>query len=216
MIAGAARLPVLLVMALLLGPARGLAESITFAGAEIGQTPKGFEPALTGKGSPGRWEVVANATADGGKALAQVSTDPTVYRFPLLIHMQTVPADLEATIRFKAVSGKVDQAAGLAVRLIDRNNYYVVRANALENNVRLYRMVGGKREQFAGTDVKVTAGEWHTLALRARRHQFTVSFNGKELFSAENDRFGSPGKVALWTKADSVTLFENLTISPLQ
>jgi hypothetical protein len=98
MIAGA-RFPVVLATALLLGPARGLAESIAFAGAEIGQAPKGFEPALTGKGSPGRWEVVANATADGGKALAQVSTDPTVYRFPLLIHLQTVPADLEATIR---------------------------------------------------------------------------------------------------------------------
>jgi hypothetical protein len=110
----------------------------------------------------------------------------------------------------------VDQAAGLAVRLVDRNNYYIVRANALENNVRLYRVVAGKREQFAGANVKVTVRQWHTLTLRARGNQFTVSFDGKELFAAKDDRFGSPGKVAFWTKADSVTRFDRLTITPVQ
>ena len=202
--------------ALLLAPATGAAQSIPFATADVGKAPRDFEPTLTGNGSPGRWEIVADSTAEGGKAVAQVSTDPTSYRFPLLIYMPTVPADVEATIRFKAISGKVDQAAGVAVRLVDRNNYYVVRANALENNVRLYRMVAGRREQFAGTDIKVTAGEWHTLSLRAKGDQLTVSYDGKELFAAKDDRFGSPGKVALWTKADSVTRFDRLEIKPLQ
>jgi hypothetical protein len=201
---------------LFLMPATGRAQSITFAAAEIGQAPKDFEPGLTGNGSPGRWEVVKDDAGQGGKALAQVSTDPTDYRFPLLIYMPTIPADVEATIRFKAISGKVDQAAGVAVRVVDRNNYYVVRANALENNVRLYRVVAGRREQFAGTNVKVTAGEWHTLSLRARANQFNVSYDGKELFAAKDDRFGSPGKVALWTKADSITRFDRLEIKPLQ
>ena len=91
-----------------------------------------------------------------------------------------------------------------------------MRANALEDNVRLYRVVAGRREQFAGTNVKVTAGEWHTLTLRARGNQFAISYDGKELFTAKDDRFGSPGKVALWTKADSVTRFDRLTITPLQ
>jgi hypothetical protein len=212
----AARLPAALAAALLLSPTTGAAQSITFAAAEVGKAPKDFEPALTGNGSLGRWEIVADATAEAGKGVAQVSTDPTSYRFPLLIYMPTVPADVEATIRFKAISGKVDQAAGVAVRLIDRNNYYVVRANALENNVRLYRMVAGRREQFAGTDIKVTAGEWHRLSLRAKGDQLTVSYDGKELFDAKDDRFGSPGKVALWTKADSVTRFDRLEIKPLQ
>jgi hypothetical protein len=199
--------------ALLLTQVGGQAQSISFAEAEIGKSPKDFEPAfLTGNGSPGRWEVVKDDTAEGGQALAQVSTDPTDYRFPLLIYMPTVPADVEAPIRFKAISGKVDQAAGVAVRLVDRNYYYVVRANALEDNVRLYRLVAGRREQFAGANVKVTAGEWHTLALRARGNQFTVSYDGKELFAAKDDRFGSPGKVALWTKADSVTRFDRVEI----
>ena len=204
------------VLALLLAPAAGLAQSITFAAADIGKAPKGFESALTGNGSPGRWEVVKDDTAEGGKAVAQVSADPTDYRFPLLIHMPTVPADVEATIHFKSVSGKVDQAGGLAVRLVDGNNYYVARANALESNVRLYRVVAGRREQFAGTNVKVMAGEWHTLSLRAKGSQFAVSFDGKALFAAKDDRIGSPGKVALWAKADSVTRFDRLTITPLQ
>ena len=196
-------------------PAPSGAQSVTFGDVAAGQIPSGFKAALTGAGSPGRWEVVADGTAEGGKALAQVSTDATSYRFPLLIHADTTLGDVEATIRFKAISGKVDQAAGVAVRLIDGNNYYVVRANALENNVRLYRMVDGKREQFAGTDVKVTAGEWHTLSLRAKGNQLAVSYDGKELFRAKDDQFRSPGKVALWTKADSVTRFDRVTITPL-
>ena len=212
----AARVAGAVAAALLGSPTTGVAQSISFAEAEIGKLPKDFETALTGKGPPGRWEVVGDTTADGGKALAQVSTDATDYRFPLLIRTASVPADVEATIRFKAVSGKVDQAGGVAVRLLDHNNYYVVRANALENNVRLYGVVAGRREQFAGTNAKVTVGEWHTLSLRARGNQFTVSYDGKELFAAKDDRFGSPGKVALWTKADSITRFDRLEIKPLQ
>jgi hypothetical protein len=201
---------------LLLAPASGMAQSISFAQAEVGKVPKDFEPALTGNGSPGRWEVVTDESAEGGKALAQLSADSTDYRFPLLIYMPTVPADIEATIRFKAISGKVDRAAGVAVRVVDRNNYYVVRANALEDNVRLYRVVSGRRQQFAGANTKVTSGEWHTLALRAQGNRLAVSFDGKQLFTATDDRFGSPGKVALWTKADSVTRFDRLDIKALQ
>jgi hypothetical protein len=213
---GAAVLRLALRLSLVLAPAGALAQTVSFAGAQLGQAPRDFAAALTGNGSPGRWVIVADATAQRGKALAQVSTDPTDDRFPLLIYMPTVPADVEVSTRFKAVSGKVDQAAGLAFRVIDRNHYYVVRANALENNVRLYRVVGGKREQFAGTDAKVSLGKWHTLALRANGDQFAVSFNGKELFTAQDDWSGSPGKVAFWTKADSVTRFDRLTIKPLQ
>jgi hypothetical protein len=216
MIACTRRLAMMLIATLSCAPAVALAQSITFAAAEIGKAPGEFEAALTGNGSPGRWEVVKDDTADGGKAVAQLSADATDYRFPLLINSASVPADVEAAIRFKAISGKVDQAAGLAVRLVDRNNYYVVRANALEDNVRLYRVVAGRREQFGGTNVKVTAGEWHRLGLRAKGNQFTVSYDGKDLFGAKDDRFGSPGKVALWTKADSVTRFDRLTITPLQ
>jgi glycosyl hydrolase family 59 (putative galactocerebrosidase) len=101
------------------------------------------------------------------------------------------------------------------VRLTTPDDYYVARANALEDNVRFYRVVQGRREQIAGIDTKVAGKEWHTLSLRAEGARFTVSFDGKELFSAEDPTFAAAGKVALWTKADSVTHFDTLTIRPL-
>jgi hypothetical protein len=177
--------------------------------------PDGFMAARTGRGRPARWEVVADATARDGRAVSQTDADPTDYRFPLLVWHGVALADVDASVRFKAVSGREDRAGGLAVRLTDAENYVVVRANALEDNVRLYRVVRGDRQQFAGADAKVPAGEWHTLALRAEGDRFTVSFNGRELFSARDRVISAPGRVALWTKADSVTRFEALMIRAL-
>jgi hypothetical protein len=123
---------------------------------------------------------------------------------------------VEAMMRFKAISGKEDQAGGVVVRLVDRNNYYIARANALENNVHFFRVVRGRREELAGANTKVASGVWHTLALRAEGNRFSVSFNGKLLFSHTDRTFNSPGKVALWTKADSVTRFDWIDIKPLK
>ena len=115
-------------------------------------------------------------------------------------------------MRFKPVAGEVDRAAGIAVRLSDPNNYYVVRANALEDNVRLYRMVSGRRSQFAGADAKVPSGKWQELRLVARGSRFEVFLDGKSLYSATDTTFPAAGRVALWTKADSVTRFDDLRI----
>ena len=192
------------------------AQTVTFGEATPGALPKTFVSALTGRGKEGRWEVVEDKTASGGRALAQLSADETDYRFPLAIYEPTIPANVEVTTRFKAISGKVDQAGGLVVRLADPNNYYVTRANALENNVRFYRVVAGKREQLAGANTQVTGNEWHTLTLHAEGDRFTVSYDGKQLFTATDKTFSQAGKVALWTKADSVTRFDRLEIKPLQ
>jgi hypothetical protein len=192
------------------------AQTLNFAGSSAGSQPKDFEFALTGNGKMGQWEVVEDATAQGGRALAQVSADRTDYRFPLAIYTPTMPSDIEATIRFKPVSGKVDRAGGIAVRLTDPNNYYLARANALENNVHFYRVVGGRRQQLAGANTKVSSGEWHTLTLRAEKDRLSASFDGKQLFMHTDRTFSSPGKVALWTKADSVTRFDELVITPLE
>lgn len=177
--------------------------------------PIGFAAARTGQGRPGRWEVVADATAKDGRAVAQLEADPTDNRFPLLVWQGLSAADVEASVRFKAVSGRTDQAGGLAVRLTDADNYMVVRANALEDNVRLYRVVRGSRQQFAGADVRVSSGDWHTLGLRAEGDRFTVSFDGRKLFSARDRAIAGPGHVALWTKADSVTRFDQLAVKSL-
>ncbi len=102
-----------------------------------------------------------------------------------------------------------DQAGGVVWRAKDADNYYIARANALEGNVRIYHFVKGKRTQFKGVTEKVASGQWHTLRVNFSGNRFTVLFNGKELFTAEDETFKEAGKVGLWTKADSVTLFDD-------
>lgn len=191
------------------------AETIIFGGGQPGALPKDFTSALTGNGAVGRWEVVDDRSAEGGKALAQLDVDKTDYRFPLAIFATSFPRDLEVSIRFKAVSGSVDRAGGIAFRLQDPQNYYLVRANALEDNVRLYRVRNGKREELTGARARVPTGEWQILAVRAQGNHLAVSFNGKALFDARDETFTTAGKVALWTKADSVTRFDRIEITPL-
>lgn len=169
----------------------------------------------TGRGETGQWTIVTDPSAAGGRAIAQVSKDRTDYRFPLAVYKPYSGKDLEASVRFKPVAGTVDQAGGIAVRLSTPDDYYVVRANALEDNVRFYRVVKGKREQLASANAKVAANQWHTLALKAEGDRFTVSFDGKPLLSAQDRTFPEAGKVALWSKADSVTYFDTISITPL-
>jgi Galactocerebrosidase, C-terminal lectin domain len=181
-----------------------------------GSPPAGFTFATTGRGGAGEWRVVEDPTASMGRAIEQRSTDRTDYRFPLAIDDSFSAADLDVELRFKAVGGRIDQAGGIAVRLADADNYYVVRANALEDNVRFYRVVNGRREQLEGANLKVTANEWHSLGLRAEGERFTVSYDGKVLFRVTDRTFTEAGGVALWTKADSVTRFDQIKITVLR
>ena len=118
-------------------------------------------------------------------------------------------------MRFKAVAGSVDRAGGVALRLVDPNNYYVARANALEDNVRFYRVSNGRRIEIAGANLKVSTNEWHTLGLKAEGESFTVTFDGKELYRATDRTITAAGRIALWTKADSVTRFDRIEIKTL-
>lgn len=182
------------------------------AGLRAGALPDGFTAARTGRGAPATWSVVADPAAAGGLALAQTSADPTDYRYPLGIVAGPAVANVEVTVRFKPVSGRTDQAGGLAVRVADADNYVVVRANALEDNVNLYRVVKGNRREIKGASAKVAPGQWHTLGLKAEGETFTVSYDGQVLFTATDKAMSGPGRVALWTKADSVTRFDALAI----
>jgi hypothetical protein len=195
--------------------AEGETNMLRFDRTTVGSPPPGFTFAKTGKGSDGEWMVVADPTAKEGFAIEQTSTDTTDYRFPLAIHASLSAKNLKAEIRFKALGGKVDRAAGIAVRVEDPDNYYIARANALENNVRFYRVVAGKRQQLGTADLRVTSGEWHTLALDARDQRFAVSYDGAALFEVTDPTFTKAGGVALWTKSDSVTRFDVMKITPL-
>jgi hypothetical protein len=193
----------------------GAAEVITldFDASAAGALPTGFSSAVTGDGGPAAWVVVEDFTApSGGKVLAQTSTDRTSLRFPLCVYDGFTAPDVTVSVSFKPVSGTVDQAAGLVARYRDKNNYYVVRANALENNVRLYKVEGGNRKQFAGANVKVPSGEWQTLALEVKGTHLRVLLNDALLFQADDATFKNAGKVGLWTKADSVTYFDDLRV----
>lgn len=191
------------------------AETVTFEGAQVGSLPPAFQPGLTGKGQTGVWAVVEDATAKGGRALEQRTPDETDYRFPIAIHDPVSARDVEVTVRFKPIYGKLDQAGGVAVRFIDENNYYVARANALENNVRFYRVVGGTRQEIKGVNTRVSNREWHTLSLTARGATFVVGLDGEDLFTATDATFGGEGRIALWTKADSITRFDQIEIKRL-
>jgi hypothetical protein len=181
----------------------------------VGSPPDRFTFARTGQGGASQWTVAADPTAASGRAIEQISTDRTDYRFPLAIYEGVSAANLNVAVRFRAVAGKIDQAAGIALRLRDADNYYVVRANALEDNVRFYRVVKGRREQLAGANLKVTADAWHSLRLHAEGNRFIVAYDGKTLFEHTDDTFSEAGKVALWTKSDSVTRFDQIEIATL-
>ncbi len=194
------------------GAAAREAISVDFDAAAVGELPAGFSTAVTG-GGKASWQVVEDANAPSGRnVLAQTSTDKTSFRFPLCIYERLKAADVTVSVRFKPVSGTVDQAAGLVVRYRDKDNYYIVRANALEDNVRLYKVERGKRQQFAGVNVKVPAKEWQTLAWEVKGTHFRVFLNDSLLFEADDRTFSGVGKVGLWTKADSVTYFDDLTV----
>ena len=185
----------------------------SFDSDEVGKTPGDFTTALTGGGGEVSWVVREDSTApSGGKVLEQTSADQTDYRFPLCILKRPSVKDVAVFTRFKAVAGTVDQAAGVVVRYQDKDNYYVVRANALEDNVRLYKVEKGKRSQFAGVDVKVSGSEWHTLKLSVKGNHFQVFFDDKPLFEADDKTFTKSGGVGLWTKADSVTEFDDFVV----
>src|SRR5206468_10632774 len=120
--------------------------------------------------------------------------------------------DLQLSVKFKTLKGKIDQGAGLVWRYKDINNYYVVRANALEDNVNFYKVVDGRRKELQGLGTKVGTNEWHTLIVEMKGKVLECYFDGQRLFETEDATFSAPGKIGLWTKADSYILFDDFTV----
>ncbi len=187
--------------------------SYNFDNDAVDKPPAGFTSYATGGGPAGKWLVKEMSDAPSGKhVVEQIDADSTDTRFPVVIADNGEYADLDVSVKGKALSGKVDQGIGLVFRFRDPKSYYIVRANALENNFRLYRMVNGRRLQFAGTNVKVPSGTWHTLRVVAKGDHITCYFNGKALIDA-HDKTYTTGKIGLWTKADSVIAFDDLQVA---
>jgi hypothetical protein len=181
-----------------------------------GSAPAGFISARTGQGREGKWIVKAESDAPSApNVIAQTDADTTDYRFPVLVATERVLSDVKVSVQCKPVSGKVDQACGVVARYYDENNYYLARANALENNVRLYYVKDGKRVQLASWSGKVTSGEWHTLRMIIKGDHLGVSWDETSVISHTDKTFMGAGKGGIWTKADSVTYFDNLIVGTL-
>ncbi len=211
------------ILFLLFATATVSAQTITidFNQDKSGEPPSGFSTALTGRGRPGKWIVMKDsASPNQGNVLAQTDGDSTGYRFPVCVYDGLTAKDVDVTVKFKAVAGKVDQGAGIVWRYQDKNDYYIVRANALEGNVVLYKVENGKRTDLPvkgkgrtyGMKDKVPSGEWGMLRVVAKGNLFEVYHNGKKLYDVEDETFKEAGKVGLWTKADSVIYFDDLQV----
>jgi hypothetical protein len=187
--------------------------AVDLAKGELGEVPAGFQVEQTGAGEPAAWAIVADPTAPGrGRVLAQTSADAVnKQRFPLCIYRGLSLSNVEATVRFKPISGKEDQSGGVIVRYQDKDNYYTLRANILEDNVRFYRYDKGKRYLVVGIAVRIAPGQWHTLSLLADGARFICTFDNQQ-FEAGDTTIGNPGRIGLWTKADAVTHFDQLVV----
>src|ERR1700692_549802 len=189
--------------------------TVSFESNRIGATPEIWTATLTGKGDS-KWTVESDETAPSKSKILKQSGRAT---YPLLLKNDTNIRDGFIEVKFKAVAGSQDRAAGVVWRARDANNYYIVRANALEDNFVLYKTVNCVRSALDivgrkggyGVSVPVPANTWHSLRIDFKGSRFKASFNENQLFEVEDSTLTDPGKVGLWTKADSVTLFDQMT-----
>ena len=187
--------------------------AVSFESDAVGATPKGWTATKTGRGKP-KWTVEQDRTAPSKSKVVKQSGQAS---YPLLLKDDSNIKDGFIEIKFKAVAGSEDRAAGLVWRARDADNYYVVRANALEDNVVLYKTVNGVRSAIDivgrvggyGVNVPVPSNQWHSLLVEFKGGRFRVLYNGKQLFEVDDSTFKDAGMVGLWTKADSVTLFDS-------
>jgi hypothetical protein len=181
------------------------AQTVNFDNLQPGAPPPGWTATQTGVGQA-KWSIEKDDTAPSKPNVLKQSGVAT---YPVCLKDDTNLKDGFVEVKFKAISGKEDQAGGLVWRAKDSNNYYIARANALEDNITVYDTVNGRRTERKRTDMKVATNVWHTLRVDFQANHFTVTFDGKKAIEWDDATFKEAGKVGVWTKADSVTLFDD-------
>lgn len=189
-----------------------VAETLGFDQDSAGSLPLKWQQGITGSGAP-RWAVRQDASAPSQPHVLQQSGVAT---FAWCVLRGTAIADGFVEVKFKALAGKEDQAGGVVWRWKDGDNYYVARANALENNVSLYYTENGRRKTLRYVDAPVAAHVWHTLRVEFSGNRIRVVLNGKSYIELEDAHIAGPGAVGLWTKADSVTAFDDFVYGALR
>jgi hypothetical protein len=197
--------------------AQAAAITQTFDNDAVDAAPSGFSFARTGNGSLGKWLVKAEAGAPSGRhVLAQADADDTSFRFPVAVLDEPILKNARVSVRCKLISGRVDQACGLVARYRDENNYFVTRANALEGNIRLYTVRNGKRNELASYSGAVTPNVWHDYRFELRSDELQVFWDGQRVLEHRDGTFGDAGRAGVWTKADSITHFDDLRVEALE
>jgi hypothetical protein len=182
-------------------------ETVNFDSAAVGQPPPGWTATKTGSGEA-KWTIEKD---DSAPSKPNVLKQSGVATFPLCFKNDANIKDGFVEVKFKPISGKEDQAGGVVWRLKDSNNYYIARANALEDNVTIYHTINGRRTEKKRTNMKVASNAWHTLRVDFSDNHFTVTYDGKRAIDWDDDTFKDAGEVGVWTKADSVTLFDDFS-----
>ena len=183
-----------------------------FEDAAPGKMPSGWTAARTGERAGSQWQIVSENFGTGtNQMLAQVSADGRNPVFNLCVLDEQSLADVNISVEYRAVAGKIDQGGGPVWRYQDENNYYICRHNPLENNFRIYKVIDGKRTQLASLDVAAQAGQWHMITASMTGDQIVCSVNGEKL-EVSDSTIPRAGKVGLWTKADAQTQFDNFHV----
>lgn len=185
---------------------------VSFNDMTTGQPPLGFTCGLGGTGAAAVWRIENDPRSPRGKVLMQKSTDSTSARYPICLYDQVRTLNADVTVSFATVSGKIDQVAGITLRATDEGNYYLARASAKDNNVTLSRFVGGTGTEMTSAAVKIPPGTWQTLRFKIDRERLTVYLNGLQVIDWSDSRHTREGRVGLWTRSDSVTMFDDLSI----
>jgi len=183
------------------------ADTVNFDDLKTGAPPPGWTATQTGQGEA-TWAVVADDSAPSKPNVLKQSGEAA---YPICIKDDTRIQDGFVEVKFKPISGKEDQAGGVIWRCKDADNYYIARANALEDNVTIYLTNKTKRTEKKRTKMKVASNQWHTLKVDFHANHFTVTLDGRKTIEWDDDTFKDAGKVGVWTKADSVTLFDDFT-----
>src|SRR5437588_1289166 len=183
------------------------ADTVNFDNSKVGAAPPGWTATQTGSGSA-KWSVEKDDSAPSQPNVLKQSGEAT---FPVCFKNDTNIKDGFVEVKFRPIAGKEDQAGGVIWRVQDANNYYIARGNALENNVTIYHTIRGKRTEKKRANMKVASGQWHTLHVDFNGKHFTVTFDGKKAIEWDDDTFKDAGKVGVWTKADSVTEFDDFS-----
>ena len=183
---------------------------ISFEKSVLREKPEKWFLARTGKGEICDWEIEND---NGNKVLVQLSKQKIDYRFNLIINNSLRTKNIEMQVSLKAISGKMDQGGGLVWRYQDENNYYVVRANPLENNFRVYKVVNGNRIELNSANIELDSKQWYIIKIRMQENHIKCYLNGNIMLDVFDNTITNSGKVGFWTKSDAVTYFDNLCIT---